>query len=441
MRKVFFVLLVLTTLVTCWFVYVRMFVLKTFGPSSMLAVVVLGGALIAFAVSYVLINGEQREKVVGFWMVTLSTVITYLIVDISLGAMLIKPLSPTLIPDDVRHHKLVPDASAKFEQEDFSYIQRNNSLGLRGEEVDLEKEEGSYRILMLGDSFTMGKGVEDDETFSVLVQRSLNEHLEVCASDFARIEVINGGVDSYTPLLSYLYLNSTLINLDPDMVVLNLDNSDLVQESAYRGEARRDQQGAIVAVPGEPAKTHLSARIRTWIDGNMYITRLVLFYVNNWLGYTDLSVRGVVTRAHAELLAHTLESDTTDRSAQWNDIFDSISMIRDLANERSAGFYLSIYPWAHQVSPSEWVPGRFVFLAEDAVAKKGYDQTIVQMAKQRKIDTLNFYPAFQSYDRDEALYFDNDMHFTTHGHELMATEMVNQLLNSDVAKEICPAPN
>ena len=109
--------------------------------------------------------------------------------------------------------------------------------------VSVEKPEATYRIITLGDSFTMGKGVEDDQTFSFRLQELLSDELGRCEAKVDRIEVLNAGVDSYSPLLSYLYLSRELVSLDPDLVIFNLDNSDLVQEAAYRSVALRNDNG------------------------------------------------------------------------------------------------------------------------------------------------------------------------------------------------------
>jgi hypothetical protein len=89
------------------------------------------------------------------------------------GYLLIKPLSPPLVPDDYVHRKMKPNTFSRFKTNEFDYIQRVNNIGLRGHNVDMVKGLNIYRILMLGDSLTMGKGVQDDETFSSILEESL----------------------------------------------------------------------------------------------------------------------------------------------------------------------------------------------------------------------------------------------------------------------------
>jgi len=419
MKNVIIALLAVTIILIVTIVYDRFFVQSKYGPLIILAVILLVCFSLALAVTLLLYETRLREIVARFWLLTISIGSSFLVLDLVAGALLIKPLSPELSPDRIRHHKLVPNTNSRFEKVDFSYIQHVNNLGLRGEDTDLENPQNHIRILTLGDSFTMGKGVEDNQTFSALLEKSLNEFRAGC--DSSSIEVLNGGVDSYTPLLSYLQLTTDLANLNPDMIVLNLDQSDLVQEDAYRKEALIDSDGEIVGVPGDPhRKRHLDERIRDWINQNLYFTRLILFYTNKLFGYKDFSVRGVVEQANPELLKHTLIGDSTDRSEQWKQIFESILRIKGFADNRSIPFVLTVYPWGHQVNENEWAHGRYYFIPKDASVSNKSLETIRDFTNKMGIELVDLFPVFLSYRGEHRLYYDYDMHWTPQGHKVMA---------------------
>ena len=70
---------------------------------------------------------------------------------------------------------------------EFEYDFETNSQGLRYREIPLEKPEGTYRVLLAGDSFTEGTGVEMEETFSTALERQAEEEEE------RRIDFINAG--------------------------------------------------------------------------------------------------------------------------------------------------------------------------------------------------------------------------------------------------------
>lgn len=418
MRKFVLALVVLSGVALAAMVYHQLFVERSFGPAALVAACVLGFAFLSLLATWLLMATRHRDTVGKLWLGVASTVVAYAVIDVVAGWLLIEPLSPPLVPDEFRHHRLVPNSRAEFRQQDFAYVQRVNNLGLRGVDTTAEKPAGTYRILMLGDSFTMGKGVKDDETFSALLQQSLQRKLATCQG--RRVEVLNGGVDSYAPVLSLIQLKRDLTPLQPDLVFLNLDVSDLTQESAYRRQAVRDDHGEIVAVPQrEGAKSAFDA-FRDWTGRNLFFTRLALFYVNRAMGHREITVRNVVMEADPEIVAHTLVGDAIDRRQQWLDIFDSISRAKAHAEKHGMQFVLTVYPWPHQLSDSEWVPGRDVFMPRGARPSDQSLKTIRELAAANGIELLDLYPAFQAAADGEPLYFKHDMHFTVAGHRAMA---------------------
>jgi hypothetical protein len=85
-----------------------------------------------------------------------------------------------------------------------------NSKGLRGKtEYGYARVPGKKRILVLGDSFTFGTEVSDEETFS--------HYLE---SDLPDTEVLNLGVQGYGQDQMLIYLKDEGIKYHPDIVVL-----------------------------------------------------------------------------------------------------------------------------------------------------------------------------------------------------------------------------
>lgn len=248
MKNLIFAAIVLTVATTVAIAYERYFVHSEFGPSSLLGVSFFLLVALALTVTLRMFGTRFHKAVTRVWLVAISVGLTFVVLDLVSGALLVKPLSPMLSLDKIRHHKLVTNTDSRFEQPDFSCIQHVNYLGLRGKDRPLEKASGHYRVLMLGDSFTMGKGFEDDQTFSALLEVSLNQQ-RVCGS--TTFEVLNGGIDSYAPILSYLQLLGDLAPLEADLVLLNLDLSDLLQEAAYRKEAVYDLTGEVVGVPDQ----------------------------------------------------------------------------------------------------------------------------------------------------------------------------------------------
>ncbi len=88
-----------------------------------------------------------------------------------------------------------------------------NSQGFRGtKEYSVPKPQGVYRIIVLGDSVTLGHGVEDEETFSSRLEQQLSHHRPT--------EVINMGVSGFGTAEELIQLRNIGWKYDPDLVIL-----------------------------------------------------------------------------------------------------------------------------------------------------------------------------------------------------------------------------
>jgi lysophospholipase L1-like esterase len=92
-----------------------------------------------------------------------------------------------------------------------------NSQGLRDHEYSLEKPSGVYRILLLGDSTTLGWGVPLNETTAKILERELNTRN---ISGYRRFEAINAGVGNYDTVQEVTYYETRGREFHPDLVIL-----------------------------------------------------------------------------------------------------------------------------------------------------------------------------------------------------------------------------
>ncbi|HET6278967.1 MAG TPA: SGNH/GDSL hydrolase family protein, partial [Candidatus Polarisedimenticolia bacterium] len=104
---------------------------------------------------------------------------------------------------------------------------RTNSAGFRGPELPGEKQPGEFRILLLGDSYTFGFGVGDEDTFA----HRLQEMIDSRAGAAGRVSVINAGVSAYGTAQQLLLYESAHAKFAPDLVVLNFFVGNDVQEN------------------------------------------------------------------------------------------------------------------------------------------------------------------------------------------------------------------
>ena len=421
--RVMAILILLTLLSSITFsglIFYERYIVQGFLDNFTLLLLAGAGSVALFCIaSLALLPTARGERVRKFWLGLLATGLTYAAADILAGLALIPPLSPALVGDQIVHHRLLPNTHSALYSRDFSYIQRVNNMGLRGRETSVQKTPGTRRIALLGDSFIMGKGVEDEETAAAVLEHALRQ-------DGHLVEVLNGGVDSYAPILSLLQLRTLFAPLDLDLVVLNLDMSDLLQEQAYRGRAAYDKSGRLIGVDGRLDGIGLTRtqRWRNWINEHLYFSRLFVYYSQHWAHrHRGVNVANVVGMANPTILAHTLASDTDSRDEQWRLLFSSMRDIRTFCAERGINFILTTYPWGHQDNEREWTPGRLAFVPEGAVISDRSPQRVRDFAASSGIEFLDLFPAFRAYNGEAPLYYSFDMHWTPAGHRLLALEL------------------
>lgn len=400
-----------------------------FGVASVLCL----GSLVCWAgVSAGSLWGLRRGyqlTVARLWLVLAAFLFPYVAVEALLVVFRQRELSAAVIPDRELHHALQPGVLSEVYTSEFHYMQRVNSLGMRGAEVAVDEPDGACRVLMLGDSFTMGTGVADHETFSVLLQTSWNER--VAEHGGRKIAVFNGGVESYAPILYYLRLKQLQPLLKPDVVIVHFDVSDLLQEVAYRRMAVWSDSGEILGVDGTADNVSSPARstvqeIRGLINRNLVVTRLLLGWLDRWTeATTDPTVATTVRRPFTNLLQHTLAADSVNRDQEWRSVFDSLERIDRFCLDHGIRFVLTQYPWGHQVSDKEWQSGRKSFIPDGARTSDRSAERLESFTRQRGITSLNLYPAFRSAAADELLYHCRDMHWTPAGHRVAARELEN----------------
>ncbi len=100
---------------------------------------------------------------------------------------------------------------------------RINRLGLRGPEPLPGKPPHTLRVVCLGDSFTFGEGVREEDTWPARLQAEL-----IASRRYGGVEVINAGVQGHGTKESVALYVGYLRSLRPDLVLLGFVLNDAV---------------------------------------------------------------------------------------------------------------------------------------------------------------------------------------------------------------------
>lgn len=110
--------------------------------------------------------------------------------------------------------------------DDVSYTINSDSLNERFD-YSIEKPEKTFRIITIGDSFTMGRSVNTKDNYPETLEDLLNQN---CTSeDIEKFEVINLGVGGYDLEFSIKRFEERGEKYDPDLVIWLILQNDFVE--------------------------------------------------------------------------------------------------------------------------------------------------------------------------------------------------------------------
>jgi hypothetical protein len=133
-----------------------------------------------------------------------------------------------------------PNKTYRHKSADMTAWFTINAQGMReNHDIAYAKPPEVKRVISLGDSFTIGYEVDEDATFSSVIERELN-------SRGIKAEVLNCGVAGYSNAEELVYLEKELLKYNPDLVIVSFCGNDLV-DNIRTGLYRLDD-GQLVAM-------------------------------------------------------------------------------------------------------------------------------------------------------------------------------------------------
>jgi hypothetical protein len=116
--------------------------------------------------------------------------------------------------NDVVGSTLMPDMNGTWASSEFNSKIRTNSLGFRDINHQMEKPNGTFRVVIIGDSMVESLQVDFNKTFHQLLQKKLNE------GGKRKYEVLAFGISGHGTSNEYLLLKNYALNFSPDIIIL-----------------------------------------------------------------------------------------------------------------------------------------------------------------------------------------------------------------------------
>lgn len=316
-----------------------------------------------------------------------------------------------------RAYRLAPNFRGKLSTPEYRTDVIVNSRGLREDGEYTAKAPGTFRILVLGDSFVAGIGVEARETFAKLAADRLNANASA-----VRFEAINAGVPSYSTREEVLYLEEEGFELQPDVVLLALFiGNDIVDNT--RTSWSRVVDGELV--DGEPRTGVLPLAIRRILSRHSHLYHFLWPYQRWLLG------RSTEDRlAEKRLFAIYDRPDAASSAPAWQATELWIERLTRITREHNVPLGVLIIPEQLQLEPAAWEAAAKRLNAGAAeYTLERPNQRLAEMLHHLRVPIFDLLSVLRSSLPGHTLYFRSDGHWTPEGHRLVADAMVGFLQN------------
>jgi len=345
------------------------------------------------------------------------------------GPWIQMPLRGLYRPNPDGSHRLAPDFSGRVVNPEFAYTVRTNALGLREREIP-PKRNGEKRILVLGDSFAFGSGVEPEQTFERLLERRVT-----AASPKETVLVLNAGVEGYGTTEALRLLESLGRGLEPDLVLLGFYLGNDFSDNRPPGVAAKPGVAASPDVAASPSRRQAADE---WLRGQLQSfawarQRSYILLARFGLRSPYLGDLGMIARLAGD-------DPSAIASLQWS--ADLIEAVARASGRLGAPFGVFLIPARGQVyreeAASVWA--YYGLVPSEQVVTAG-NRLLMETLALRGISSFDLLPALRSASSGgERLYFRVDVHWTPAGHEVVAGALDGFLRDSTVLTAPVMAP-
>lgn len=391
-------------------------------------------------------------------LLLLSLVIISLIVGLAIAEVVVRVVQPSRIrvvqlkkfreSERAKFSKYDPmlgwsglaDANDDFQWADVLHHVRQNRYGYRGKGYEFKRTD-KKRLLVLGDSFVWGFGVDNENIFTSVMEKEAK----------GEIEVVNTGVSGYGTDQELLLWREQAHKWKPDhvllMVTVTNDLLDVTSSSRY-GYKRPYfvlQEGALklknVPVPkdlkpwNEPAmKAGFKAnRTLAWTLEHSVVMNLFIEVaassstVNKWLMNRGVLMRKQIPHIwdKREYLIYLERLDGKANRA-WKLFFALIEEMDKEVRAHGADFTVVLIPPVYYVYPELWEDYlKSIFMP--ATVKLSFNapgRRISKWGAKKGIRVIDLSPDLEG---KEGTYFPINRHWTALGHKIVARSLLDQL--------------
>lgn len=318
--------------------------------------------------------------------------------------------------DPYRDFKLTENFDKKWKTDEFTVDFKISSMGLRDREYE-KKEPNEIRIILLGDSFIFGQGVNSADSLPKQLEKKLNS--ERTSEDDPKYSVINAGIPGYGTDNIYNYLiHGRLYELEPDMVILGF----------YEGNDFHDNLGHTDLFVYRGYKVH-----KSWKGNKLLFLRYMLYksalitnlYVKSGNARKDKSCETI--RNNQLQVYMTSKNDITKKAYSITE-----ELLVNISDElRAKRIPFVVFTHGIMLLSEEMTP---------CINEKEYGvgevySFINKIGKKHNFSVISVHDKLMELDNPGKLFLEKDGHWSVYGNDVVSTLLKQKMYEEGILEE------
>lgn len=312
----------------------------------------------------------------------------------------------------------------------FGQVVQTNDLGFRDEPRARTKPDGSFRVVLVGDSFVEALQVSHEASLPHLLEEKLARR------STRPVEVLSAGVSGWGTDDELTWLRWQGFAFQPDLVLVAMTLHNDVSDNL---ELRHHEVvgGVLRPRPREEMAIGRFVELETkgWLASHSHLYR----FVTGALRRPEVETRGHNLDRHVEGLLRREPDEEIARGWAWTDAY--LDAIRDESDAVGAKMAVFLIPLAIQMSDESIA----TFLATHSLRPDEIDVDLPQQQMKKwgdgaGVEVIDLLPAFRSGAKaeGEVLYLPADGHWSGRGHRLAAEVVADELIRRGLVSSIEP---
>lgn len=330
--------------------------------------------------------------------------------------VLLRVINPAWIPKqiysynqyfDMTWHK--PNLDVNFRTSEYNVNFRTNSIGLRDENELTCKQDNEIRILFFGDSFIQAAQVDQEHTMCHIVEKKLN-----LLDRNTKFRVINLGTSGCGPDYERKFLEKNLNLLEADHLLLFVYvGNDIITERSFR----------------ETKTSRICGMWNSLINNGTrfsFLLRFIFQERNEFpMGRPCQPFDGETWERSANIFLKKYNAKILDA---YSRLFEELSAIKMLCNEKNLGLYVFLIPTKEQVDRSKLDEVlKFFKIEEETLDMNKPQQIISDFLARIGVVSFDLLPCLLTHENEEKKYFEIDSHWNIHGNQTVADTVFGAL--------------